>query len=447
MNNFIDKVLKLGADKGFSAGEVYYSSSKSVTLQVFRGDIEKYDTSETGGLSFRGVLNGRMGYSYTELIDDSIAQELVDSAYDSAQAVESDDEVFIYGDECEYTALDNYNPELPKIAIQKKIELVTDLERKIRAADDRVMDVLYCTYSESESKTVLKNTYGKNLSDHRNYAALYAMVSLKDGDSVRTNFDGVLAKSFDEIDVDAVAKLILDGALAQIGARSTKSRNSKVLLRRDAFASLLSVHLDVFSADAVQKGLSPMKGKLGEAVGVPALNILDDPHREDSVVSAGFDGEGYPTSRKYLVENGVLKTFMHNLKTAKKDGVESTGNASRNSYKSSVGVGPSCIVVGGGALDFDALVKKCGDGVIITSLNGLHAGVNPISGDFSLMASGFEVKDGKQGAPVTQIVLSGNFYKLLRDIEEFGADVKADIMTVGIFAPSILIRELTISGE
>ncbi len=447
MRKFIDKVLDFGSRRGFSAGEVYYSSSKSLDLKVFRGEIEKYDTSETGGLSFRGILNGRMGYSYSELVDDSVVEELVNSAYDSAVAVESEDEVFIFGEECSYVDTDNYDPALAQIPIQKKIALVKELEQKIRSADERVLDVHYCTYSEHETKTVLCNTMGKDLSDHRNYALVYAMVSLKDGDAVRTNFDGVVVKKFENINIDAIAKSILDGAIAQIGAKSIKSRNTKVLLDRKAFAALLQVHIDVFSADQVQKGLSPMKGKIGEVVGVSALNIMDDPHRADSVMCASFDGEGYPTSRKHLIENGVLKTFMHNLKTAKKDGVESTGNASRGSYKSSVEVGPNCIVVEGGSHSYEELVRKCGEGVIITELNGLHAGCNPVSGEFSLMASGFEIKDGERSAPITQVVISGNFYKLLEDIEEFGSDVSCELQTVGIFAPSVIIRELTLSGE
>lgn len=446
MRNFVDKVLNLGKEKGFSACEVYYSSSKSISINVFRGEIDKFDTSRSGGLSFRGIANGKMGYSYTELIEDSVAQELVDNAYDSANAVESADEVFIFDEKCEYQTINTYNPEIPNTPIEKKIQLVMDLEKKIKALDERVMDVLMCTYNESEVESVMCNSHGIDLNDRRNYCVIYASISLKDGENVRTNFDGKVAGSLEELNIDEIAKKIVDGAVEQIGAKSTPSRSTRTVIRYDAFASLLGVHLGVFEADSVQKGLSPMKGRLGERIGVEALNIIDDPFVEGSVYNASFDGEGFPTSRKHLVENGVLKTYFHNLKTAKKDGVRSTGNASRYSYKGAIGIGPNTIVVKGGTLGFEELISACGSGILITSVEGLHAGINPISGDFSLMASGFEIIDGKKGAPITQIVLSGNFYTLLKDIEEIGSDVTSTIFGP-MYTPSILVKELTVSGE
>lgn len=447
MRDFIDKVLKLGKEKGFSVGEVYYSSNKSVGISVFRGEIEKYDTSETGGLSYRGIVDGKMGYSYTELIDDGVVRELVDNAYESARAVESEDEVFIFGEKREYAVLENRDPSIAEVPMEKKIRMALDLERKVKEGDERVMDVLSCTYMESDVHTVMRNTYGLDLEDRRTYVGLYAGVSLKDGDAVRTYFDGSIVKSVAEIDVDAIAKKLLEGVIAQVGAKSVPSRNAKIVLRRDAFASLLAVHMDVLDADQVQKGLSPMKDRLGTEIAVSNLSILDDPHRKDSPVSTAFDGEGYPTSKKYIVEGGVLKTFLHNLKTAKKAGTESTGNASRTSYKGAVGISTHNVVVEGGALNYDQLLETCGEGILITSLEGLHAGVNAISGDFSLMASGFEIQGGKIGAPVTQIVLSGNFYTMLKEIEAIGSDVESAFGMIGYYAPSILVREMTISGE
>lgn len=447
MRNFVDKVLKLGQEKGFSVGEVYYSSDKSISINVFRGEIDKFNTSETGGLSFRGIADGKMGYSYTELLDESVAEELVNNAYDSAKAVESKDEVFILNEKFEYEKMNHFDAALASVPIEKKIELTRGLESKIKELDERVLDVLMCSYFEGETRSVISNTNGISLEDHRNYCGIYASVSVKDGESVRTNFDGKIASNIEELDIDAIAKSIVDGAIAQIGAKSTRSRNTKVVLRYDTFADLLAVHMGVLEAETVQKGLSPMKGKLGEVVGVSNLNIVDDPNYKGSVSNSAFDGEGYPTSRKYLVENGVLKTFMHNMKTAKKDGVKSTGNAARGSYKGSIGIGPNNIVVGGGEHDLEALIAKCGEGVLITSVEGLHAGINPISGDFSLMSSGFEISGGKQGAPITQIVLSGNFYSMLKDIELFGSDVQSSLTRTNYFVPSVMIRELTVSGE
>lgn len=449
IQNFMDKALELGKKKGFTAGEVFYKTDKSIEIQVYRGDIEKYDISQTGGLSYRGILDGKMGYSHTELIsdDDSVVEELINNAYESAKATETEDEVFIFGEKCEYEDVHYYNESLAATPVEKKIELIKNFDKKVREMDERVMDVHYCTYSETETSIATANTYGIKLSDKRNYGGYYAMVSIKDGDQVRTNFDGDLIEDFSKVDIDKTAKKLVEDGLAQIGAAPIPSKNAKIVIDKGTFAQLLSVHMGMFSADSVQKGLSPLKGKIGEKIAVDALSIMDDPHREGFMDRTAFDGEGYPTSKKFLIENGVLKTYFHNLKTAKKDGVESTGNASRPGYKGSVGIMPHAVVIEGGSLDRDGLIKKCGEGILITELGGLHAGVNPISGDFSLIASGFEITGGKKGKPITQVVLSGNFYEMLKDIEEIGSDNECTVFSPSYFVPSVIIRQMTVSGE
>ena len=164
--------------------------------------------------------------------------------------------------------------------------------------------------------------------------------------------------------------------------------------------------------------------------------------------SAAFDGEGVATRTKDVIEKGRLVTFLHNLKTAKKDGVEPTGNASRASFKSPVGISPTNFFIQPGEKSYDQLVADLSDGIIIIDVQGLHSGANPVSGDFSLGAYGYLVEKGKVVRPVDQITIAGNFFKLLAAVEEVGSDLQFG--TPGprghIGSPSLLISSLSVAG-
>ena len=200
--------------------------------------------------------------------------------------------------------------------------------------------------------------------------------------------------------------------------------------------------------EAVQKGLSLLGGKMGQQIASPLVNITDDPLLSNMGASRPFDGEGVAARTKKVVEQGQLTTFLHNLKTAKKDGIASTGNASRASFKSPVGISPTNFFIESGGTEYVDLVKKLGDGIIIIDVQGLHSGANPVSGDFSLGAYGYLVEKGQIVRAVEQITVAGNFFTLLESVEEIGADLEFGSLGQGghFGSPSLLIRELSIAG-
>lgn len=181
-----------------------------------------------------------------------------------------------------------------------------------------------------------------------------------------------------------------------------------------------------------------------------SLNITDDPFLEEGLLSSNFDSEGVATSRKDIVKDGRLVTLMHNRKTAQKDGVESTGNAYKASYKGALTVAPANLYVNPSDQSYDELVSSVPEGIIITELSGLHSGANTVSGDFSIAANGFYVKDGKVQNAVNQMTIAGNFYELMNNIEAIGSDLEFSMgfMATGyIGSPSLLIRELAVTVE
>ena len=433
---------------GFSEYEIYYSNNTSLGIQVFEGEIDKYTVSGNQGLSFRGVYNEKMGYAYTEILDEAAAQFVVNSAKENAVVIEKEDKEIIYAGSEKYSDFEGFEEKLSKIPVSEKIKLAFDLEVECKGQDDSVMRV-ESQIEEEENITHIINSKGLNLSFRSN--AIFAVVEpvVKDGEKMNADYAFKAAKSLEEIEAKELAKESVDKCLAYKGAKTVKSGKYRIALKNSTAASLLQTFSGVFSADNAQKGMSLLKDKLGETIGSKAVTIMDDPLLKEGLNSRPFDAEGVAAYTKEVVKEGELKTLLHNLKTATKEGVKSTGNASKAGYSSPVEVAPSNFYFKPGNNDYNEMLKVLGNGILITELQGLHSGANPVSGDFSLAAKGLLIKDGTVERPVEQITVSGNFYELLKNIEELGCDIKFGFPSGrGYFgSPTVIVKELAVAGE
>jgi PmbA protein len=241
--------------------------------------------------------------------------------------------------------------------------------------------------------------------------------------------------------------MAVEEALTMLGAKPIKSMQCPVVIKNDVFAQFFSAFTDLFSAERVQKNLSKLKGKLETKIASETVTVYDDPHLPKGLGTTSFDAEGVATYKKALIEQGTLKTFLHNLKTSNKDGVATTGNAAKGSYKGTIGIAPFNIYIEPGDKSFDDLLQPIEKGVYIVSLQGLHAGINTISGDFSLQCYGYVIESGKIGRPTSQITVSGNFFELLNHMDSIGNDLTFTILGSGYTgSPTVKISGLTISG-
>ena len=185
--------------------------------------------------------------------------------------------------------------------------------------------------------------------------------------------------------------------------------------------------------------------KEGEIIASDVVTIVDDPLLDNGFASTPFDDEGVATYKKELVSKGELKTLLHNLKTAYKAGCKSTGNGFKYSYASPVSISPTNLYIEKGEKSLEELMEEVGEGILITELAGLHSGANSITGDFSLAAKGFYIENGKKSYPVEQITIAGNYFYMLKDIEEVGNDLKFPMSSIG--SPSVKIKEISIAGK
>ena len=442
---FVKSLFKKAKEAGFSEYEVYYVDRESLSISVYKSEVEKYNLNNSAGLSFRGKLGDKIGYSYTEILDEDAIEMLVKKAKENVLAIENNDVQFIYDGDKEYKDINTYYKALENIPADKLIKIALDMESEAKKYCDKVESFSGCSVSYSSGKYGIINSKGLNLHNQSNILTAYVVPIVKDVENMYDGFGYVVAKSLDEVNPFEIAKMGVDVALSKIGGKSIPSGNYKVIINNDAMVSLISTFSGVFSGDAVQKGLSLLKGKEGEIIASDIVNLVDNPHLENGLASVGFDDEGVATTKTYLIKNGKLESLLHNLKTANKARVKSTGNGFKSSYASPISVSPTNFYIEPGINSLEEIIKKINKGLIITDFAGLHSGANSITGDFSLAAKGFYIENGTKTKPVEQITVAGNFFTLLKDVEEIGNDLKFPMSSVG--SPSILIKELSIAGE
>ena len=430
---------------GFNECEIYFSDGESISISVYEGEVEKYNLAKSFGLSFRGKINNKMGYSYTEILDEAAIDMLINSAKNSATLIENDDETFIYVGDKTYSEVKTYSKELENIDPGKMIDLALDLEKEAKNYSEKVVNINGCKISFSSSNYGIYNTKCLELNNKGNILTSYVVPVVEDERGKNDGAGYVVASSLDEVNPKKIAKEGVEEALSKLGGKSIPSGSYKTIIYNEAMVQLLETFASTFSGYAAQKGLSLLKGKEGQMIASPIVTIIDDPLMDGGLSSAPFDDEGVATFTKGLVSNGKLVTLLHNLKTAHKQGVKTTGNGFKPSYASSVGVSESNLYLQKGSMSFDDLMKEIGEGVIITDLAGLHSGANTVSGDFSLAAKGFYVENGKKTFPVEQITLAGNYFDLLKNIVAVGTDLKFPMSNVG--SPSVIVTGLSIAGK
>lgn len=444
-NSFIDLVFSKAHEKNIEEFEIYFLSGKNISLKVFKGKIESFSDNQNQGISFRGKFDGKMGYSYTESFEEEDADFLINEAYENGSVIESSDEQIIYEGGGEYIPVNTYEENLKNIEIPQIENFLINLEKEAYSLDKRIKTVVVCMFGMGESERIIKNSKGISLHDRGNTAYSYISVSAEENGVVKTGSDFKVSRDFKAFDYKTLAENAVKKAAAKLDTVKPELKENICVIENTAFTSLLDSMTGIFSAEAVQKNLSLLKGKLGEKIACEKFTLIDDPHLENGEGSCSFDSEGVPTKYKELVSKGILKTYLYNLKTAKKDGVKSTGNAAKGGYKGTIGISPFNLYVKKGEVSFDELLKKMDKGVIITDFAGLHSGLNSVSGDFSLAAEGFIVENGKKGKAFNQITVAGNFFELLLNIEEIGEDMKFSLSGTG--SPSVLVKNLHFSAD
>ena len=445
-NEFKAIVIDECAALGIAEYELYYQVGSSISVDTFQHTINEFSASQSGGVCFRCIVGGKMGYASTEDLSEAAARAVVRTASDNASVLEAEEEVFLGEGGQEYEPLNVKLYDLP--TTEELISTVLATTEKLYAADPAVIDGCQTQGIRETSEVAIFNSKGLDLSWKGQAAGLITVGVVTDGKEMSNDFQIKLGK-LDEIDTDALVTKAVTGAKIKLGGDVAPTGQYPVVFDPEAMTSLLQVFSSCFSSEAAQKGLSQLAGKEGEIIASPLVTLVDDPFHPENPEPINFDAEGSPTHCKHVIEAGKLTTLLYNLKTAAVAGKKTTGNASKAGYDASVGIRPFTMYLANGDLTVDELLAKAEGGVVITELNGLHAGANPISGDFSLQSAGFMIKDGKKADYVKSFTVAGNFYDLLKNITALANDCHLP-MAMGMTAfgsPSVLVEGLSIAGK
>ncbi len=441
--SFKNAVIAKCREMGIDEYELYYQNNESTSISAFQHEINEFTSSNDGGVCFRCIVGGKMGYASTEELSETQAAAVVERAADNAAVLEAEEQVFLCQGGQEYLPLEDRSYPMP--ATEEIITTVLATQEKLYQASPAVIDGCQTQGIAERSALAICNSKGLDLYSESALSGLIAVAVVTNGTEMANDYQIKLAK-LDTIDLDTLTKKAADTALQKLGGEPAPTGQYPVVFDPEAMSSLLQTYSSIFSAESAQKGLSKLAGKEGETVASGLVTVVDDPFHPSNAFARNFDAEGSPAYCKNVIENGEFKTLLHNLKTAAVAGKKTTGNASKAGYAGAVGISPFTMYLAPGELTEEELLCKAGQGVYINSLGGLHAGADPISGDFSLQSSGFMIRDGKKAEYVKSFTVAGNFYELLKNVTAVASNLEMPGM--GRFgAPSVLVEGLSVAGK
>ncbi|ACB08560.1 TldD/PmbA family protein [Thermotoga sp. RQ2] len=430
---FKDRLFVLAKKNGVEV-QISFLETKEFSLRLANGDLDQYTDAGKFNVEIKVLKDGKTGAFRTQVLEDP--EKCFEEALSNLQIKDSEEKEYFFEGGEEYREMETYVGRFEKLSVKEKMGMAKKAHESA-AKDERVAMVPTVMYRDMVIKKIITNTLGLNVESQMDGGFLFAMAIARDTNP-RSGSWYELARVPEELDPEEIGKRAAEEAISLIGSKTIPSGKYPVLMRNTALLDLMEMFIPMISAENVQKNLSPLKGKLGEQVGNPAVSIKDLPYHPKGLSSTPFDDEGVPTTEKFVLENGVLKTFLHNLKTARKEGVEPTGNGFVG------GIRPVNLMLMPGEKSFEELLKEMSRGVVITEVEGMHAGANSISGEFSLFAKGYWVENGEIVHGVEDITVSGNFLDLLRKIVLVGNDVKVSQHTI---APSVLVEVLDVAGK
>jgi len=440
------RAVELATDAGATDAEAWAEEATSRQIRVYDGEVESLSDAGGRGIGVRAFVDGRSGYAYGTDLSDAGLAEVAGSARAAAEAADPD-EFDGLPEQLGATPVEGLaSPGLRDWSTERKVELALAVERAARARPG-VTQVENAVYSDAEGSVALANSRGFSSGYDATQAWAYASAFAGEGADLMTGLGVQLGRDPESLDAEAIGAEAAERALALVGARQPASRRCPVVLDAFVAASFIGFIGSMLSADAVQRGRSLFAEREGDEIADPALALVDDATDSGGPASAPFDGEGSPTRRTELIAGGRLLTFLFDARTARKAKRATTGNASRGSYRSPPSVGTTNLVLAPGSHDLEGLFAAAGEGLFVTDVAGLHSGVNPISGTFSVGATGRLIEGGEAGAPVRELTIASDLVSMLKAVREVGSQARWVPFGGSVKAPPLLVAEMAISGS
>lgn len=423
--------------------EAYAEESRRVEVEARKGEVEGLTFAESRGVGVRLIAGGRLGYAYAADPSEVEVRRAVAQARENA-GFASEDEYQALPSSSSIEPIDGlFHEDQAAMDTDRRVQLALDLERVATSSDPRVHKVEAAQYGDAVSRVAIASTAGVSAEYSRTDCWCVVVTLAEADDLTQTGFSFRIGRRLAELDWQDVAREGVERAARMLGA--TKPRTARVPVVLDPFAgsSFLGVLAGALSAESVQKQRSLFAELVGQRVGSDLVTLVDDGRLLAGPAAAPFDDEGVATRRTELIAGGVLNGFLHNTYTARRGGTVSTGNASRGGYRTTPGVGTSNLFIDAGASSFEEILRSAEGGVLIQDVSGVHSGANPISGEFSVGATGLRISGGALGEPLREMTIASTIPEMLRSVAAVGSDLRF-FSSVGV--PSILIGEMTVAG-
>ena len=407
--------------------EVYVARGKETEVRAYEGQVESLTSASSAGIGIRVIVDHRLGFAWAGSLDESVLGETLEEARDNARFAAADEHVQLaVPDGVEAVPVDLWDDGLAGVATARKVELALALEAQARGSDPRIRQVDAADYGDVAAEAALVSTTGIRSSTRKTSGYLSVGVIAGDGDASQTGGGFSVSRGFDGLDPAEACQDAVTRAVRLLGATKGPSGRSTVVFDRRMATTLLGIVSGALSGETVAKGRSFFAGRVGEQVGHPGLTLVDDPTDPRAYGAAAYDAEGLACRRNVLIDSGVLHGFLYDTVSGSRAGVASTGSAVRGGYAGTPGPGCRALTLAPGpeGYDEDGVLAAVGEGLFVQSMTGVHSGVNPISGDFSVGAEGLMIRDGRLAEPVREITVASTLQRMLLSLMAVGADVE-----------------------
>jgi PmbA protein len=424
--------------------EAFASRDSETDIRVYEGEVEHFVSAQSEGIGIRVISEGRTGFAYSGTLDAASIDEVLAEARDNATFGSVDEWAGLAEpDGVAVVPQELWSDALAAYPTAGKIELATTLEQQVLALDPRVR-VEQANYADVSGEYAVATTTGIRRASRENGCYVSVGTLATDGDETQTGFGFSVGRSPEAFDLAKAAREAADRATRLLGATKPPSKRLTVVLDPYVTAQFLGIISSTLNGEAVIKGRSLFKDRVGETVASPLFTLVDDPTNPLAYTASDVDGEGLAARRNVLIDRGVLQKFVHSSYSARRAGTASTGNAVRGGFKGSPGVGCLALQLAPGTRTQAEIIAGITDGVLVQQVSGMHSGVNPISGDFSTGASGLLITNGQLGAPVREFTIASTLQKMLLDVVEVGGDV--DWLPMRAAGVTLVIADMTMSG-
>ncbi|MBW4030438.1 MAG: TldD/PmbA family protein [Acidobacteria bacterium] len=430
--------------------EVFLSRGVETEVQAYQGEIENLSSSSSAEIGIRILIDGprgaRVGTAYAGSLDDEAIAEAMSNARDNARFATEDEFVaFARPDGVAPVSLSLSDPGVAGTSMERKVNLALELEAMVRGGDARIRQVDAANYSDYLSDAAIVSTTGISASLERSGAFVSVEAIATDGEQDQTGWGLSVGRSPEDLSLASAAGDAIRRATRMLGAVKPPSFKGVAVFDPRTAATLWSIMGSALSGDAVVRGRSFFAGRLGEVVASSEVTLIDDPTDARHFAASPFDAEGLSSRRNELITEGRLRQFVYDTVAGRRAGTSSTGNAVRAGVSGSPSAGCRALQLVAGDYDQDEVLRRVGNGVFVESLTGVHSGVNPISGDFSVGITGLMIRDGVLAEPVREVTLASTLQRMLLDVVMVGNDVQWLPGTAA--AQTLAIDGLALSGR